>query len=158
MPSLYFNPRGPCGPRPGLCRRGAGESDISILAVLADRDLLSGLLRHSCRRYFNPRGPCGPRRNAPGRPDFNPRGPCGPRLGTRLPPRYSGRYFNPRGPCGPRRHADSCDIHVLIFQSSRSLRTATKQSGERGHRHKYFNPRGPCGPRLCIRTTLELFT
>ena len=79
--------------------------------------------------------------------DFNPRGPCGPR-----PPvsktSVSKSYFNPRGPCGPRRYAVNAqflgsDISILAvladrdesagagglpfeFQSSRSLRTATK--------------------------------
>ena len=33
-----FNPRAPCGARPGLRRRGAGESDISTHAPLAGRD------------------------------------------------------------------------------------------------------------------------
>ena len=61
VPFMYFNPRGPCGPRPGLRRTsissaefqssrslrtatrdvGAGvlQTNISILAVLADRDV-----------------------------------------------------------------------------------------------------------------------
>ena len=37
MRSLYFNPRGPCGPRLHRRRNPPGR-DISILAVLADRD------------------------------------------------------------------------------------------------------------------------
>ena len=55
-----FNPRGPCGPRPGGRRREKRPP-----------------------RDFNPRGPCGPRPPPrPARPRrryFNPRGPCGPR-------------------------------------------------------------------------------
>ena len=37
---------------------------------------------------------------------------------------------------------------LVLFQSSRSLRTATRRSGNLGRSHTNFNPRGPCGPRL----------
>ena len=58
--SPSFNPCGPCGPQrlPGLHHRGPRR--ISILAVLADRDARWTEMRISSR-YFNPRGPCGPR-------------------------------------------------------------------------------------------------
>ena len=57
---------------------------------------------------------------------FNPRAPCGARLGTRLPPRYSGRYFNPRAPCGARLcKRTTLDVSTL-FQSTRPLRGATQ--------------------------------
>ena len=55
-----FNPRGPCGPRHGRRVESGAFCDVSILAVLADRDtqnLIVLFIRHS----FNPRGPCGPR-------------------------------------------------------------------------------------------------
>ena len=102
----YFNPRGPCGPRPGSSFFPVGvmtfqssrslrtatllpppeiavPPGISILAVLADRDVISTITGFFIFD-FNPRGPCGPRRR-PGRRctssswNFNPRGPCGPR-------------------------------------------------------------------------------
>ena len=101
----YFNPRGPCGPQLLNLRPKEVPPNISILAVLADRDMRSpsGLMRLS---YFNPRGPCGPRLQLS--PDwrgyhlyFNPRGPCGPRRG-RSGHGSAASYFNPRGPCGPR--------------------------------------------------------
>ena len=78
--------------------------------------------------------------------NFNPCGPCGPRprgAGSRRPP----GDFNPRGPCGPRRKNFLLKPLDRIFQSSRSLRTATGAlPGNRPTRH-HFNPRGPCGPR-----------
>ena len=146
--------------------------------------------------------------------DFNPRGPCGPRRTWRPRPSWRRRNFNPRGPCGPRRreaphgggHAGISILAVLAdrdlqgrrkrpwvaaFQSSRSLRTATRGADEALHRAEIsilavladrdlvfmgggfgwnisilavladrdglllgewkaapdFNPRGPCGPR-----------
>ena len=146
----HFNPRSPCGPRhlatlsrvllvPFQSSRSLrtatgnfGDHDnmtkISILAVLADRDLELDLSRKNRTKHFNPRGPCGPRlfikflnlesetfqssrslRTAttrPGgcpshRPYFNPRGPCGPRHG-RTSNSSILLHFNPRGPCGPR--------------------------------------------------------
>ena len=36
---ICFNPRGPCGPRPTLGKSTEGTDTVSILAVLADRDL-----------------------------------------------------------------------------------------------------------------------
>ena len=79
----YFNPRGPCGPRRYAVNAQFLGSDISILAVLADRDPYLPVILLGVRN-FNPRGPCGPRQLLPARPDnvrtdFNPRGPCGPR-------------------------------------------------------------------------------
>ena len=116
-------------------------SKISILAVLADRDGQRGR-PWPCRRNFNPRGPCGPRplirvcrrdwrtfqssrslrtatiqgRTGPHRAEnFNP---CGRR-------RRGSRHFNPRGPCGPRPVMMVTTVSCPLFQSSRSLRTAT---------------------------------
>ena len=40
--------------------------------------------------------------------------------------------------------------HLLQFQSSRSLRTATARPSCLCNDFRYFNPRGPCGPRLAI--------
>ena len=104
---------------------------ISILAVLADRDV----------KQF--------RRVTTGNHHFNPRGPCGPRPGEYWYLSLLSAYFNPRGPCGPRPSADlTAEELEQLFQSSRSLRTATAGAGRRWSRSGYFNPRGPCGPRL----------
>ena len=56
-------------------------------------------------------------------------------------------YFNPRGPCGPRLLLRRPVRRRGIFQSSRSLRTATSPLPARVVMAKNFNPRGPCGPR-----------
>ena len=89
----YFNPRGPCGPRPYcLCWRDVLDA-ISILAVLADRDRPAPLLY--CIQTS----------------------------------------FNPRGPCGPRQFHHGLAVHLNEFQSSRSLRTATPEATEDKRTH-----------------------
>ena len=78
----HFNPRAPCGARPGKTVQVSVAASISIHAPLAGRDLSLCALPSSTRN-FNPRAPCGARR--------------------RLIPRGSWRsYFNPRAPCGAR--------------------------------------------------------
>ena len=101
----YFNPRSPCGERPGSFVAGQQHQD------------------------FNPRSPCGERRASgqssfPVIRNFNPRSPCGERLGGNhfhhgsigisihaplagsdgLRPglSFAPWYFNPRSPCGER--------------------------------------------------------
>ena len=56
-------------------------------------------------------------------------------------------HFNPRGPCGPRLLAVVSSVLTSLFQSSRSLRTATVSKLPLMESAFYFNPRGPCGPR-----------
>ena len=126
---------------------------------------------------------------------FNPRGPCGPRLhmiesfcislrisilavladrdGSGLKLDLSRKNnFNPRGPCGPRRGTINSANRRQLFQSSRSLRTATQEAvadkytamisilavladrdssrSKTNSLNTDFNPRGPCGPRPCL--------
>ena len=103
---MDFNPRTPCGVRPGLPARAIPGASISIHAPLAGCDLghgRSGVVRchisiHaplagcdvtapgmcSSSRDFNPRTPCGVRRphtrsHAGWTQNFNPRTPCGVR-------------------------------------------------------------------------------
>ena len=59
---LYFNPRGPLGPRRGNVPSVLMDAWISIHAVLWDRDTQKRY-RLDFVRYFNPRGPLGPRHN-----------------------------------------------------------------------------------------------
>ena len=149
-------------------------SPISILAVLADRDIEVNLARLRPKIFQSSRSLRTATSDAfiPGNGgrDFNPRGPCGPRpYGTAIatPP----GNFNPRGPCGPRPSspriraaglplfqssrslrtatARACILMALspVFQSSRSLRTATVQKYLSTQYISNFNPRGPCGPR-----------
>ena len=58
---INFNPCGPCGPRRAQDLRPGPAMEISILAVLADRDCCLPGNRPYLPIYFNPRGPCGPR-------------------------------------------------------------------------------------------------
>ena len=102
---------------------------ISILAVLADRNIYQQTRLRYPIRYFNPCGPCGPRQPA-----------CPAQRSDELD-------FNPRGPCGPRPLVLGDEFSVQIFQSSRSLRTATPACWLHGSVGRHFNPRGPCGPR-----------
>ena len=157
-------------------------SEISILAVLADRDQANSAASAE-QAHFNPRGPCGPRPGTNGgtvtiHRNFNPRGPCGPRPAAPLTAPTEGSYFNPRGPCGPRLIITGPCLPTSVFQSSRSLRTATGKlclyrplcdisilavladrdypAKPRNH-HIYgdFNPRGPCGPRPDFQAALD---
>ena len=101
----YFNPRSPCGERPGH----------RICHTRAQRD-------------FNPRSPCGERPGgAAGSAlsgDFNPRSPCGERRETSITSAMKGLNFNPRSPCGERRdifgrapRTRSISIHALLAES-----------------------------------------
>ena len=148
---------------------------ISILAVLADRDKSSCLFKSKSFVFQSSRSlrtaTCPVSALYSARRYFNPRGPCGPRLDTIHKIRKLGWHFNPRGPCGPRRKISitrACNVKISIlavladrdggcymstqtthlFQSSRSLRTATAQMASQFFTGLDFNPRGPCGPRL----------
>ena len=107
----------------------ADHGEISILAVLADRDAMRSMRSFSVVIFQSSRS----LRTATRRPrtisslalNFNPRGPCGPRLSLRLALVGGLTYFNPRGPCGPRLLGVLVPLFAVIFQSSRSLRTAT---------------------------------
>ena len=137
------------GIKHGICKEFQSSRSLRTATFFA----LSGLIWAA---YFNPRGPCGPRH-----PSHN-RG-------------LQSSYFNPRGPCGPRRLSLLFCATMLLFQSSRSLRTATEKlhvlaspaatfQSSRSLRtatssacvikptHRHFNPRGPCGPRRCLPT------
>ena len=78
-----FNPRPPCGGRPGPCSSGFPAIPISIRGprVGADLFIMKGV---NNRWDFNPRPPCGGRLPRRGLrvtiADFNPRPPCGGRL------------------------------------------------------------------------------
>ncbi len=103
---------------------------------------------------FNPRTPCGVRPGA-GRilffhAGFNPRTPCGVRQVA------SGKgfpflRFNPRTPCGVRRVTFQHTAETRPFQSTHSLRSATKSAFKIFLVFVRFNPRTPCGVRRGIR-------
>ena len=169
-------------------------STVSIHALLAECDPKKILLAKS-RRCFNPRTPCGVRliwNPAQMRPPMFQSthslrsatdqrtaydnalkvsihallAECDPVSRTI---RETRRGFNPRTPCGVRRELNPNRLAVLLFQSTHSLRSATRGYSifvfvtrvsihallaECDHGYKIFlielvsfNPRTPCGVR-----------
>ena len=122
---------------------------VSIHALLAECDVTSS--RQSIAR----RG-------------FNPRTPCGVRLDS-LVSGGAGGCFNPRTPCGVRQSASNTRTARISFQSTHSLRSATRRPRHGLARAtvsihallaecdsiqarilvkvRGFNPRTPCGVR-----------
>ena len=170
-PESHFNPRSPCGERPGTFGQLMIESNISIHAprVGSDKGYLRAL---AIFLNFNPRSPCGERLCSPYSPHkknhFNPRSPCGERLVSVT----SGKtllYFNPRSPCGERRMAFCHCWPEIVFQSTLPVWGATLWGGNPtspgvfqstlpvwgatsyyftvGGIHYNFNPRSPWGER-----------
>ncbi len=79
----YFNPRAPCGARPGRCRPGRASTAFQSPCPVRGTTAASGMQAQRSK-YFNPRAPCGARLLALGEDDavfrdFNPRAPCGAR-------------------------------------------------------------------------------
>ena len=109
-PATYrrgFNPRAPCGARQGSHKMVA-VLQVSIHAPHAGRDVnLAYVIAHV--HSFNPRAPCGARP-----PPARLRPPC--------------PGFNPRAPCGARRYRPNIDESMLVFQSTRPMRGATRSS------------------------------
>ena len=123
----YFNPRPPCGGRPGRKKRGRSHE------------------------HFNPRPPCGGRLQdvrgvRPYHSDFNPRPPCGGRPDTtenkmakakfQSTPPVWGATFERRG----RRAGKRISIHAPRVGGDGVKCCAIGGTGN-------FNPRPPCGGR-----------
>ena len=168
-----FNPRPPCGERPGAEQVPRGADRVSIHAPRAGSDR-SPTSQSPASRRFNPRPPCGERPGA----EQVPRGADrvsihAPRAGSdRSPTSQSpaSRRFNPRPPCGerPERPAvhgcrDGVSIHApragsddqglrrrsreTQFQSTPPVRGATSPTTAARSSASSFNPRPPCGER-----------
>ena len=145
-----FNPRTPCGVRPGRDASNLLHRGISIHAprVGCDVGFTSNKL---CNLDFNPRTPCGVRRY-PNRAvhqvirDFNPRTPCGvrPVCAAGCGPRHA--YFNPRTPCGVRRPPRVKTPRTSNF-NPRTPCGVRHQGRATTRPTTYFNPRTPCGVR-----------
>ena len=135
---LNFNPRSPCGERPWDRINAIYHRQISIHALLAESDPD----RHSLRCVCN---------------HFNPRSPCGERPWV-APPWVSfliisihallaeSDMFRARGM-----------MVVLTFQSTLSLRRATRAYKTMCYQTMYFNPRSPCGERRSLHTRTPPF-
>ena len=102
--------------------------DISILAVLADRDHSHGAagiaLSISILAVLADRDALTPERYAP--PAFQSSRSLRTATADANGPWDYNQNFNPRGPCGPRLFVKLLNLEGKTFQSSRSLRTATR--------------------------------
>ena len=124
---FYFNPRSPCGERPGSPITSFSvfpfQSTLPVWGATTERYIGS-----TCRENFNPRSPCGERRiGSYGHPDYDLISIHAPRVGSDVnmwTPAAAERNFNPRSPCGER----------LCF-------VVRSKKGDN------FNPRSPCGER-----------
>ena len=174
--SGHFNPRAPCGARPGAQRTLFHDIAISIHAPLTGRDAASLFCLEE--QYISIHAPLTGRDkdgslavetlylisiHAPltGRDqkardtvslarDFNPRAPYGAR------PKNIGNVativnFNPRAPYGARHIYKKPANAKEKFQSTRPLRGATNRTPKGGNTTMDFNPRAPCGARLAQR-------
>ena len=167
--NIYFNPRAPCGARPGTMAvkhgkrlfqsthpsRGATADkvterlrhEISIHAPHAGRDTRWSSVG-SARADFNPRAPCGARRH----PQSHPAGSGAisihaPRAGATGCTDTAGiccLNFNPRAPCGRDYSFVKSCMRLNKFQSTRPVRSRLRRTLP-GHTSFYFNPRAPCG-------------
>ena len=148
----YFYPRSPCGERPNTSPGPKSMTPISIHALLAESDILTGgrLLTHAIsihallaesdpaviknRTAFSVflstlslrRATAHDEKGPGGVFDFYPRSPCGERPMGALTT-FPASYFYPRSPCGER--------HWPRVMVSPTL---------------YFYPRSPCGERLTV--------
>ena len=130
-PLWYFNPRTPCGVRPGGCPG----------AVIRWPD-------------FNPRTPCGVR--LPALPatgataDFNPRTPCGVRLLNLNSMSLKTLNFNPRTPCGVRHTLWNFREYGLCISIHAPRVGCDPTENVYRARDTHFNPRTPCGVRPLV--------
>ena len=124
----YFNPRSPCGERHYLSRAKVNRFDISIHALLAESDLnpnsvnvsLAPISIHALLAESDLQ---------------------------RLSILWMALDFNPRSPCGERPSWWLPSSRAERFQSTLSLRRATRGGVHTARRNGDFNPRSPCGER-----------
>ncbi len=167
-----FNPRTPCGVRPLFVAFPPKKRGFQSTHSLRSATPLHHRKSHcSCR--FNPRTPCGVRPSAimgsggskPFQSTHSLRSAtvCGyQRRYIRevsihallaecdgSPPKstFKPSSFNPRTPCGVRPTWRTIDMSLSKFQSTHSLRSATRGNSVEQRSVPCFNPRTPCGVR-----------
>ncbi len=124
-----FNPRTPCGVRPGNDKGNITTLDISIHAPLAGCD--PEMIRVTLQRLI-----------------FQSTHPLRGATSNFDRCRSLWIYFNPRTPCGVRRFAtQQCCCETNRFQSTHPLRGATYHLFKVLFGIWDFNPRTPCGVR-----------
>ena len=196
-PAPGFNPRTPCGVRPGALpitdarsrfqsthslrsatstgswyplnkefqsTHSLRSATISVAGCVPDIRVSIHALLAECDHLFAGAGG--------GILGFNPRTPCGVRPGN-MPTTSRAMCFNPRTPCGVRPVSGSDQWSAMKFQSTHSLRSATRgicllpagqcvsihallaecdnQNMRDPQQASSFNPRTPCGVRLLTR-------
>ena len=125
---INFNPRSPCGERPGEV--DMGQNPIRFQSTLSLRRATSkGVFQGLRTGYFNPRSPCGERPD-----DFPVEYPVDEISIHALLAESDATYskfaiapgnFNPRSPCGERLLLIVFGLSIPKFQSTLSLRRAT---------------------------------
>ena len=126
-PGGDFNPRSPCGERPGVYWVIHGnipfQSTLPVRGATTYQPAL--ILRTTFQSTLPVRGAT---------------------LGNDLD--YSLRaYFNPRSPCGERQYPSGSRLTFNQFQSTLPVRGATHSTVRPAGSVRYFNPRSPCGER-----------
>ena len=142
---MHFNPRAPCGARPGHHSATRRYINISTHAPLAGRDLLeygetgeTEISTHAPlagRDYLSPYNPP--------KEEFQPTRPL--RGATCNPRNHAGRYrhFNPRAPCGARQQKST--NHYAHFCDNRQISDAFAQNAACQGILLLFDAGKPCG-------------
>ena len=130
-----FNPRTPCGVRPGVYRGVAAQGAISI---------------HAPRVGCDTRPSLAPTR----RSNFNPRTPCGVRQLGRVSLLHPPLFQSTHPVWGATVVGNDKSNPITVFQSTHPVWGATPTPVVTRPPPQYFNPRTPCGVRPAgTRTT-----
>ena len=127
IPSMRFNPRTPCGVRPGS-ERPAGYLQM-FQSTHSLRSATGGKPGSSIRQIVSIHALLAE---------------CDAHRVSSSP---SGCSFNPRTPCGVRQASLMNNPRAFPFQSTHSLRSATGRHLPQREQAPGFNPRTPCGVR-----------
>ena len=130
---LDFNPRSPCGERPGLSQARTSLRQFQPTLPLWGATTLVNATIQGLRISTH----------AP---------PVGSDLLSSLRPGHSAN-FNPRSPCGERHTFVANLQQVAKFQPTLPLWGATMRADINSFKHPDFNPRSPCGERPRIFDT-----
>ena len=144
-----FNPRAPCGARPGNVTVPIFAVTVSIHASHAGRDLCPADC-HPCKPGFNPRAPCGARPAVMTQEEtqdaFQSTRPMRGATETAMRRRAHVMFQSTR----PMRGATIFVLEISTpptFQSTRPMRGATVLVSCPESSLRCFNPRAPCGAR-----------
>ena len=145
-----FNPRAPCGARPGSEQAPGFENCISIHAPRAGRDIpqtMAGMSPAIFQSTRPVRGATGERSHEPGQGHISIHAPRAGRdhLEGNRPEGWTISIHAPRA--GRDKLTGLVQGSNIIFQSTRPVRGATPCLAICRRKAHYFNPRAPCGAR-----------